>query len=85
MVLNSIMVGFFTAVTRLLEPEAVQKAVADSVPASFRDLNLKAFVKGYDTECSHLLTGRTPRSGSTRSIRKSDGSESERFKVLGSD
>jgi len=47
MVLNSVMVGFFTAVTRLLQPEAVRKAVADSVPASFCDLNLKAFEKGY--------------------------------------
>ncbi len=32
MVLNSVMVGFFTAVTRLLDPDAVRKAVADSVP-----------------------------------------------------
>jgi 2-oxoglutarate ferredoxin oxidoreductase subunit gamma len=46
MVLNSVMVGFFTAVTRLLEPDAVRKAVADSVPASFQELNLKAFDKG---------------------------------------
>ena len=48
MVLNSVMVGFFTAVTKLLGGEAVRKAVADSVPASFRDLNLKAFDKGYE-------------------------------------
>jgi len=48
MVLNSVMVGFFTAVTSLLEPDAVRKAVADSVPASFRDLNLKAFEKGFE-------------------------------------
>jgi len=48
MVLNSVMVGFFTAVTALLEPDAVRKAVADSVPASFRDLNLKAFEKGFE-------------------------------------
>ncbi len=48
MVLNSVMVGFFTAVTRLLEPEAVRKAVADSVPPSFLDLNLKAFEKGFE-------------------------------------
>ncbi|MGA8867656.1 MAG: 2-oxoacid:acceptor oxidoreductase family protein, partial [Candidatus Sulfotelmatobacter sp.] len=31
MVLNSVMVGFFTAVTKLLSAEAVRKAVADSV------------------------------------------------------
>ena len=48
MVLNSVMVGFFSAVTRLLEPDAVRKSVADSVPSSFRELNLKAFETGYE-------------------------------------
>jgi 2-oxoglutarate ferredoxin oxidoreductase subunit gamma len=48
MVLNSVMVGFFTAVTRLLDADAVRKAVADSVPKSFLDLNLKAFEKGLE-------------------------------------
>ena len=48
MVLNSVMVGFFTAVTHLLDPEAVRKAVADSVPSSFREINLKAFDKGLE-------------------------------------
>jgi len=48
MVLNSVMVGFFAAVTRLLEPDAVRKAVADSVPNSFRELNLKAFERGFE-------------------------------------
>ena len=47
MVLNSVMVGFFTAVTGLLMKDAVRKAVADSVPASFRDLNLNAFERGF--------------------------------------
>jgi 2-oxoglutarate ferredoxin oxidoreductase subunit gamma len=48
MVLNSVMVGFFTAVTHLLDADAVRKAVADSVPKSFLDLNLKAFEKGLE-------------------------------------
>jgi len=48
MVLNSVMVGFFAAVTQLLDADAVRKAVADSVPAAFRDLNLKAFEKGWE-------------------------------------
>jgi len=48
MVLNSVMVGFFTAVTQLLEKDAVHKAVADSVPSAFRDLNLKAFEQGFE-------------------------------------
>ena len=55
MVLNSVMVGFFTAVTQLLEPDAVRKAVADSVPSSFQELNLKAFEKGYDYGVKSLV------------------------------
>jgi 2-oxoglutarate ferredoxin oxidoreductase subunit gamma len=56
MVLNSVMVGFFTAVTHLLEPEAVRKAVADSVPKNFRDLNLKAFERGFEYGTTALTT-----------------------------
>jgi 2-oxoglutarate ferredoxin oxidoreductase subunit gamma len=54
MVLNSVMVGFFTAVTGLLTADAVRKAVADSVPSTFRELNLKAFEKGYDCGTNSL-------------------------------
>ena len=48
MVLNIVMVGFFAAVTGLLNPDALRSAVADSVPEAFRELNLKAFDKGFD-------------------------------------
>jgi 2-oxoglutarate ferredoxin oxidoreductase subunit gamma len=48
MVLNSVMVGFFTAITHLLTADAVRKAVADSVPPNFRELNLKAFERGLE-------------------------------------
>jgi len=54
MVLNIVMVGFFAAVTHVLEPEAVRQAVADSVPESFRELNLKAFDKGFEYGTKHL-------------------------------
>jgi 2-oxoglutarate ferredoxin oxidoreductase subunit gamma len=54
MVLNSVMVGFFTAVTHLLDPDAVRKAVADSVPPSFRELNLQAFEKGLEQGATAL-------------------------------
>ncbi len=56
MVLNSVMVGFFTAVTQLLDPDAVRKAVADSVPPNFRELNLKAFERGLDAGIAALTT-----------------------------
>jgi len=48
MVLNAVLVGFFTAVTKLLAADSVRKAVADSVPAAFRELSLKAFDKGFE-------------------------------------
>ncbi len=47
MVLNIVMVGFFAAVTGLLTPEALRKAVADSVPPATQELNLRAFDKGF--------------------------------------
>jgi 2-oxoglutarate ferredoxin oxidoreductase subunit gamma len=47
-VLNVVMVGFFAGVTKLLSPEALRKAVADSVPASLQKLNLEAFDKGFE-------------------------------------
>ncbi len=48
MVLNIVMVGFFGAVTDLLDAGALRKAVADSVPPAFVKLNLSAFDKGYE-------------------------------------
>jgi 2-oxoglutarate ferredoxin oxidoreductase subunit gamma len=60
MVQNSVMVGFFTAVTNLLDPDAVGKAVADSVPASFRELNLKAFEKGLEYGITALTATPNP-------------------------
>jgi len=59
MVLNSVMVGFFTAVTKLLDADAVRKAVADSVPPSSRELNLKAFEKGLEYGITALTNAPT--------------------------
>jgi 2-oxoglutarate ferredoxin oxidoreductase subunit gamma len=48
MVLNVVMVGFLVGVTKAVSKEAARKAVEDSVPAKFKDLNLQAFDKGYE-------------------------------------
>jgi 2-oxoglutarate ferredoxin oxidoreductase subunit gamma len=48
MVLNIVMVGFFGAVTNVVDPDALRKAVADSVPPAMKELNLKAFDKGFE-------------------------------------
>jgi 2-oxoglutarate ferredoxin oxidoreductase subunit gamma len=56
MVLNIVMVGFFAAVTGLVAPQALRKAVADSVPRAFRELNLKAFDRGFEYGIENVKT-----------------------------
>ena len=53
MVMNIVMVGFFGAVTELLNPDALRDAIADSVPPAFRELNLRAFDKGFEYGKNH--------------------------------
>jgi 2-oxoglutarate ferredoxin oxidoreductase subunit gamma len=57
-VLNIVMVGFFCAVTGLLDADAVRKAVADSVPPAMRKLNTDAFDKGFDYGTNLKANGR---------------------------
>jgi len=52
LVANVVMLGFFTAVTRLVGPTAMQQAIQTSVKAKAVPLNLQAFAKGYE----HALT-----------------------------
>jgi len=56
-VLNIVMTGFFTAVTNLLEPDTVRKAVEDSVPPAMQKLNLAAFDKGFEYGSRMILEG----------------------------
>jgi 2-oxoglutarate ferredoxin oxidoreductase subunit gamma len=67
MVLNIVMVGFFAAVTNLVKPECVRQAVADSVPSAFKELNLKAFDKGFEY-------GKTRLSGEAATAEESESS-----------
>jgi 2-oxoglutarate ferredoxin oxidoreductase subunit gamma len=48
MVLNIVMMGFTTAITGIVDAEAMRKAVTASVPKGTEELNLKAFNKGYE-------------------------------------
>ena len=48
MVLNIVMVGFFGAVSGVVDPDALRQAVAASVPEAYRELNLKAFDRGFE-------------------------------------
>ena len=47
-VLNIVMVGFFTATTGLISKNAMRKAVETSVPKGTEALNLKAFDRGFE-------------------------------------
>jgi 2-oxoglutarate ferredoxin oxidoreductase subunit gamma len=47
-VLNIVMLGFFTGVTKLIDAEAMRKAVETSVPEGTQKKNLEAFDKGYN-------------------------------------
>ncbi|MBI5022158.1 MAG: 2-oxoacid:acceptor oxidoreductase family protein [Ignavibacteriales bacterium] len=48
MVLNIVMMGFTTAITGLVDVDAMRKAVTASVPKGTEELNLNAFNKGYE-------------------------------------
>ena len=47
-VLNIVMLGYFTAVSNLIDHDSVRKTVETSVPKGTEELNLRAFDKGYD-------------------------------------
>ncbi len=45
---NLVMLGFFTAVTKIVSADAMKKALPGLVPERFLALNIKAFDKGYN-------------------------------------
>lgn len=45
---NLVMLGFFTAITSVVSPDAMKKALPGLVPERFLDLNIKGFEKGYE-------------------------------------
>ncbi len=53
-VANIVMLGFFTAVTRITSRKSMRKAVATCVPKAALDLNLEAFDKGYEYGTSQV-------------------------------
>jgi 2-oxoglutarate ferredoxin oxidoreductase subunit gamma len=47
LILNIVMVGFFTAIAKKLDKDSVYKAVESSVPKGTETLNIEAFNRGY--------------------------------------
>jgi len=58
LVLNMVLVGFVTALTKLATPAAVRKAIQDSVPKGTETLNLAAFEKGLEYGQAQLEAAR---------------------------
>jgi len=54
LVLNLVMVGFTTAMTGIANPEALRKAIPESVPPGTETLNLAAFQKGLEYGLAQL-------------------------------
>ena len=55
---NVVMIGFFTAITRVVSPEAVKKALPGAVPSRFIDINIEAFDQGYNFGLEQLNKGK---------------------------
>jgi len=54
LVLNLVMVGFAAAVTGIVNPAALRKAIPESVPPGTESLNLAAFEKGLEYGLAQL-------------------------------
>ncbi len=52
-VANIILLGFLTAVSDIVSPEALRKSILASVPKGTDDLNMKAFELGYNYGMEH--------------------------------
>ena len=59
LVQNVVMLGFFSAITKLVPMDAMREALRLSVPSGTEELNMKAFEKGREY-AEELLAGRTP-------------------------
>ncbi|MBA7672262.1 hypothetical protein ES703_80437 [subsurface metagenome] len=56
-VANIVMLGFITAVTKVISVEAMKRAVLESVPKGTEELNTKAFERGYSCGLEKLKSG----------------------------
>ena len=55
------MIGFFTAVTKVISPDAMKKALPGAVPNRFIDINIEAFDRGYNYGLEQLQNKKSPK------------------------
>ena len=65
---NVVMIGFFTAITRVVSPEAVKQALPGSVPDRFVTINTEAFERGYNYGLELLKKGKRRRKKATAAV-----------------
>ena len=58
---NVVMIGFLTAITKVISPEAMKKAIPGAVPSRFIDINIEAFDRGYNYGLEQLNKGQGSR------------------------
>jgi 2-oxoglutarate ferredoxin oxidoreductase subunit gamma len=71
---NLVMLGFFTAITKVVSPEAMKKALPGLVPKRFLEHNIRAFEKGYNYGIE-LLDKEKPEPKKPTPVQKTAGSE----------
>jgi len=45
---NVVMMGFFTAIVKMVSIEAMKQSIQESVPSKYTELNMRAFDEGYN-------------------------------------
>ncbi len=68
MMANIIMIGFITAVTRVISRQAAVSTVEKSVPKGTEKMNIQAFTKGYDYGLARLKGKEKKAAGKTGAI-----------------
>jgi len=68
MMANIIMIGFFTAITKIISLDAAKDTVANSVPKGTAEQNIAAFTKGFDYGLAKLKGREKRASGQTGAI-----------------
>jgi 2-oxoglutarate ferredoxin oxidoreductase subunit gamma len=68
MMANIIMIGFFTAITKIISLDAAKDTVAKSVPKGTEEKNIIAFTKGFDYGLATLKGREKKASGQTGAI-----------------
>jgi len=53
-VANIIMLGFFTAISEIITPEAMESAIRSSTPKGFEELNINAFKRGFESGINRI-------------------------------